>query len=67
MIKVLTRKLSLLNAVNNHSELITNDLNHESNFVHSVQEYDLALNISQIHLANYYLVKHQIIIRKIIY
>ena len=37
-----------LNTVNKHSKLITYDLNHESNFVHSVEKYDLALNIWQI-------------------
>ena len=37
-----------LNTVKKHSKLITNDLNHQSNFVHSVGEDDLALDISQI-------------------
>ena len=35
-------------AVKKHSKLITYDLNHESNFVHLAEEYDLALDISQI-------------------
>ena len=39
---------TLLNSVKKHSKQITNDLDHESNFVHSVEEYDLALNISPI-------------------
>ena len=39
---------TLLNRVKKHSKQITNDLNHESNFVHSVGENDLALNISPI-------------------
>ena len=39
---------TLLNSVKKHPKQITNDLNHESNFVHSVEEYDLALNISPI-------------------
>ena len=37
-----------LNTVKKHSKLITYDLNHESNFVHLAEEYDLALDISQI-------------------
>ena len=37
-----------LNTGKKHSKLITSDLNYESNFVHSDEEYDLALNISQI-------------------
>ena len=37
---------TLLNSVKKHSKQITNELNHESNFVLSVEEYDLALNIS---------------------
>ena len=37
-----------MNSVKKHSKQITNDLDHESNFVHSVEEYDLALNISPI-------------------
>ena len=37
-----------MNSVKKHPKQITNDLNHESNFVHSVEEYDLALNISPI-------------------
>ena len=31
-----------------HSQLIAYDLNHKSNFVHSKEEYDLTLDISQI-------------------
>ena len=37
-----------LNTVKEHSKLINYDLNHESNFVHLVKEYVLALNISPI-------------------
>ena len=38
-----------LNTVKNCTKLITNDLNHESNIIaHLVEEYDLALNVSQI-------------------
>ena len=37
-----------VNNVKKHSKLITNDLNYVSNFVHSVEEYDLALIVSQI-------------------
>ena len=48
MIRTCSSKLSLLNTVKKHSKLITSDLNHESNFVHSVEEYVLALNISPI-------------------
>ena len=44
MIRIPSRKL---NTVKKHSKLITNDLNQESDFVHSVEEYNLALNISQ--------------------
>ena len=44
----LKQTFTLLNRVKKHSKQITNDLNHESNFVHSVEEYDLALNISPI-------------------
>ena len=43
MIRIPSRTLSL-----KHSKLITYDLNHESNFAHSMEEYDLTLNISQI-------------------
>ena len=48
MIRTCSSKLSLLNTVKKHSKLITSDLNHESNFVQSVEEYVLALNISPI-------------------
>ena len=44
----LKETFTLLNSVKKHSKQITIDLNHESNFVHSVEEYDLALNISPI-------------------
>ena len=44
----LKETFTLLNTVKKHSKLITNDLNHEINFVYSVEEYDLVLNISQI-------------------
>ena len=44
----LKETFTFLNTVKKHSKLIANDLNHESNFVHSVEEYDLALSISQI-------------------
>ena len=37
-----------MKSVKKHPKQITNDLNHESNFLHSVEEYDLALNISPI-------------------
>ena len=41
--------LTRLNTVKKYSKLITNDLNHESKFVHLVEEeYDLALKFSQI-------------------
>ena len=43
MIRIPSRTLSL-----KHSKLITYDLNHESNFAQSMEEYDLTLNISQI-------------------
>ena len=36
-----------LNTVKKHCKLITSDLNHESNFVHLVEEYDLPKNNSQ--------------------
>ena len=39
----LKETFTLLNTVKKHSKLITSDLNHESNFVHSLEEYDLAL------------------------
>ena len=42
----LKETFTLLNTVKKHSKLITNDLNHEINFVSSVEEYDLVLIIS---------------------
>ena len=49
MISIPLRKAFIhLNTVKKHFELITIDLSHESNFEQLLEEYDLALNVSQI-------------------